>query len=532
LYTVSVNSSHYETGDYMPENTDKQAPDVHVIARMIGAIPEGTPPAKLPELLRPALALIAMCDPATQSAMLRHEIKSHFKLLGPDILAYERMVKDLAPRPADEGTDEDGVNTKSLVPNLIHWTRQAGVTKYLMYEDGRMVVKPQVTADGRDCRPKQDLNFMLPSEGVADAELPHDPAQLLKDVEGYIYRHIDMPSPDGYLILALWVIHTYMIEKFDTTPLLYFYGTKETGKSRAGQVLTHLAFRCEHTTSPTEACMFREAHLFHGALVLDEIKLLGQDGNKAVEQLLKSRYKRGTRVGRVNLNTTNQEDQIEKFDVYGPTVLASTEHVDDIIGSRCVKFIMQKNTRPEVECPIDTDGAETLRNRLLWLRTSVYNAVLPSCKPPARRRLGEIMVSLYKSLLLCDPSRDAEFKAFMVELETAKRDEESDTFEAEIAGEIIAFINEKNVDTFTTKDITTRLNAKVKDEKFKHGERGTANRITKFGFRRTRERNVRIWHVSPATLARLQEQYDIKPPEPKPAANLPGILNPGEPPPF
>jgi len=63
-----------------------------------------------------------------------------------------------------------------------------------------------------------------------------DLQQLFTEVDAFIRSFLEMPDEKDYLILVLWVFHSYLIEKFDTSPMLYFYGVKETGKTRAGEV--------------------------------------------------------------------------------------------------------------------------------------------------------------------------------------------------------------------------------------------------------------------------------------------------------
>ncbi|GAJ20266.1 unnamed protein product, partial [marine sediment metagenome] len=124
-------------------------------------------------------------------------------------------------------------------------------------------------------KPKQDLPVKIPDESILKESTEIDYNKLLEEVVGFIKAYLEMPSESYYLILALWVFHTYLVEKFNTTPILYFYGVKETGKTRAGEVLGELAFRCERLTSPTEATLFRSASYFKTSLIIDEIKLWG-----------------------------------------------------------------------------------------------------------------------------------------------------------------------------------------------------------------------------------------------------------------
>jgi hypothetical protein len=483
-------------------------PDIHEIGRLITTIPQDTARAELPALLSPILKQLALLDDATQTAILHHEIKSYFGLTSADIKAYERLLKSFIPVPSAE-EEEDGIHTKSLIDNLLYWTKDSkGVVKYLLYDNGSMKLIPTCEIDGRTCRPKQDIGFLLPDESIIDRPYPYNPVKLLKDIEYFIYSHLQLPGDENYLILALFVLHSWIIEKFDTTTMLYFYGTAETGKSRAGQVLNELVYKSEHITSPTEAVLFRKAHFFQGSLVLDEIKLLGLDGNKAVESLLKSRYKRGINVSRINTNIKNSEDQIENFDVFGPTIMCTTEGIDNIIGSRCIKFVMTKNSRREVEKPIDKETAATLREQLLYFRKELYLTALPVVDAPLARRNGEIVMGMYQTLLLVDPLRLDEFKIFLDKLEAAQKEENADTFEADIVK--IILIESKDKPHFFSKDIALKLNADLKaDDKFRHNTRTIGRKISKLGFKTLKLHGQRAWITDTALISQLCEHFDI-----------------------
>ena len=161
-------------------------------------------------------------------------------------------------------------------------------------------------------------------------------------------------------------------------------------------------------TSPTEATLFRSADLFKNTLIIDEIKLWGPDGNKQVADLLKSRYKRGMKVSRINMNKAG-EDAIEYFDVFAPLVICSTETMPPIIESRCISFTMQQNSSPYVEKEIDGKEAAKLRNELTMFRFKYFDETLPKVESVTRRRLKEITKPLCQDCMMVDPGRKGEF---------------------------------------------------------------------------------------------------------------------------
>lgn len=400
------------------------------------------------------------------------------------------------------------IPTKTLIPNLIHLVREDSTIKYLLKKENKLYIQDNFTLDGITYRSKQDLPIKIPTPEILEEPMDINCGELFDEIIEFIKTYLEMPSETDYLILTLWIFHTYLIGKFNTTPILYFYGVKETGKTRAGEVLSELAFWCERLTSPTEATLFRSANYFKTSLIIDEIKLWGQDGNPEVARLIKSRYKRGLMVSRVNLNKRGEE-QIEYFDVFAPLVLCTTESIPDTIESRCITFLMQKNSKAEVEKLIDEQWANKLRNKLTVFRTNYLNQDLLEVEQIARRRLNEIMLPLYQILMLVAPERKEEFKMIVEEMERTKEDEEGLSLEAEIVQEIINYQKETEEKTFLTIEIAERLN-KERSDKEKITNMLVSVRIKRLGFEKVRLTNgKRGFKINSELLAKLAFQFGL-----------------------
>jgi len=395
--------------------------------------------------------------------------------------------------------------TKTIVPGLIHHVREEGKTKYLLKNDGELIIKPFIKEDNMMYRPKQDLQYNFPDSRIIEMDKNINYSVLLEEIIVYIKTFLEMPSESDYLILALWVFHTYLIDKFNTTPILYFYGVKETGKSRAGEVLNTLAFRSERFTSPTESILFRSTHYFKPTIIIDEITIWGGDGNSPIAQLIKTRYKRGLRVPRVNLNR-NGEDQIENFDVFGPLVICTTEAMPETIESRCIRFLMQKNKSSHVEGLLDDKIAEDLRDKLTIFRANELDRLLPEVKPIARRRLNEILTPLYKIQMLINLKKEKEFVEAVQAIEVRKKGEESMSLENEI---IEVLVKHRSEYYFRTSELRETLNEnRTKEEALTDTKVGRC--ITRLGFKREKRDGGKIYIcLNDGLLETLASQYGV-----------------------
>lgn len=381
-----------------------------------------------------------------------------------------QAIRDIIKAESKKSTKPKTI-TRTIIPGLIHLIQNENCIKYLVMENEILNVHETVKINNRLYRPKQELPFYIPGNDIMDDLKEIDGKLLLDDTIKFIKKYLEMPHEDDYLILALWIFHTYLIEKAKATPILYFHGVKETGKTRAGEVLFELAYKCERLTAPTEASLFRTAHYFKTSLIIDEIRLWGKDGNKEVADLIKSRYKRGLKVCRINLNNKG-EDQLEYFDVFAPLCISTTESMPDIIESRCLRFVMQTNASQDVEADIDEQEAYNLRKKFTIFRANRYNKELPDPGPITKGRMNEITISLYRILTLIDIKRQQQFKDFVSMVEMNKTDEEGDSIEAEITvalkgmpegikvetyKEFTKIINEEKDDPVTTYLVASRL---------------------------------------------------------------------------
>jgi hypothetical protein len=223
---------------------------------------------------------------------------------------------------------------------------------------------------------------------------------------------------------------------------------------------------------------------------------------------MKTTYKRGLKVSRVNLNK-NGEDQIEYYDTFTPLVICTTESIPDIIESRCILFIMQKNLNPNLEGTIDENWANNLRERLTIFRAIHINKELPKAQPIARRRLNEIMLPLYQTLLLVDPERKNEFIDIVKRIQKGKENEEGMSLEAEIIKAIDDEYQESQKKQFLTRSISERLN-ESRSENERISDRAVSSRIKRLGFDKIRFKNGRMgFRINEERLGSLKTNYKI-----------------------
>ena len=455
---------------------------------------------------------ISVLDKITQRTIIKELILSGIFKKGELQKKVDLLNAMFEKEKPEEEKKQKKTGTKTLIPGLIHLVDNEGTIKYLIQKEGNLVIEENyIDKEGHTWKPKQDLPICYIRPDILEESREVDYSFLLKDVIRFIKSYLELPEESGYLILALWVFHTYLIEKVNVTPIIYSYGLMETGKTRTGEIMKEIAYKCETLTSPTEATLFRSAEYFKNTLVIDEVKLWGKDGNQEVARLIKSRYKRGLKVSRINMNKDKRgEDQVEYFDVFSPLLISTTESIPDIIESRCIRFTMQKNSDPKVEGDIDKGLAEDLRNKLTIFRANLINKELKEVKDVSRRRLNEILKPLYQVLMEIDPDREDDFKLVVKQLEESKKSEEGYSDNAQVVNEIVKFYNEEGKTFITNAELTRRVNVdKNTDEQF------TTNRVgwilRPFGFQKDRKGGKVGYMINTEILKRLIERYNTSP---------------------
>lgn len=151
---------------------------------------------------------------------------------------------------------------------------------------------------------------------------------------------------DYYDIVALWIIGTYLHENFPSYPYLFLNAMRGSGKTRTLKLISYLSKEGCMLNSLTEAVLFRTK----GTLAIDEFEGITRKGMENLRELLNSAYKKGIKVKRMKKVFTKEgEDQVPmEFDVYRPIILANISGMENVLGDRCITFVLEKSLRKEI----------------------------------------------------------------------------------------------------------------------------------------------------------------------------------------
>ncbi len=210
----------------------------------------------------------------------------------------------------------------------------------------------------------------LPSGLVENLEIK----KLYEDVCLFISRYVKI-SDEFLTVSAVYVLLSWVYDRFHTLPYLRAIGDFGTGKSRFVDVVGNICYKPMFASSITTAGIFRTLDLIKGTLVLDEANFKSSEMWSEIIKILNSGHSKGAPVIRMNVNKKDGSFSPEIFEVFGPKILGSRERFgDDALESRCLsyRFLPMKSGK-SVHLPKDFEEVSIeLRNKLLAFRMNNF----------------------------------------------------------------------------------------------------------------------------------------------------------------
>jgi hypothetical protein len=222
--------------------------------------------------------------------------------------------------------------------------------------------------------------MMAPEENVAldqiilDRENPSGDV-VLRQLYDFLGRFIRYPSEAAHVAHTLWIVHTYMMDRWSATGRLAFLSAeKESGKTRALEVTEKLVPNPKMTANGSANYLFRIAA--QGVTLLyDEIDTIF--GPKAQEHedirsFLNAGYKRSGSFGRCV--TVGNKIETEDLPAYAAVAVAGIGFLPDTILSRSIVVQMRRRRAGEKVEPWRerscTPQADRVRSSLVaWTRS-------------------------------------------------------------------------------------------------------------------------------------------------------------------
>lgn len=365
-------------------------------------------------------------------------------------------------------------------------------------------------------RPLERVPWPLPTE----PESYGNTEELWNEIKQCIHKHVDLPEPESYTVLTAWTFASWLLEKWQIAPYLFFFGTFATGKTRALEVLSRLCQRGWLALYISAASLYRPVEAWQPTLFLDEAEVYGK--RNEILGLLNGSYRRGQYVCRQR-ETENEGYETEFFDCFSFKAIAGTRTLAKTLKSRCIIFHTTHATR-KIKFFVDEERCTELRNKLLQWRfdTLLTEDTEDSEGNREASRLEELVkqigsqreVELFYPLIAVAPTQEIkkELIRYAKASSTRKLEELSLSAEATCLSAILQAKAEglmKNGKILIS-DVTLKVNENLEiAEQWK--ERYTSSLCTRLGFQRsrgTRGKAVIIW--SQPLIERLKKDQRYK----------------------
>ena len=169
-----------------------------------------------------------------------------------------------------------------------------------------------------------------------------------------------------YHIHALWIMASYRQDDFDIAPYLQFIAPISSGKTRALEVTSYLAYRGVLYATISPAALCREIDKYHITPCVDQAEFnfyhKSEQGRENYS-IWMCGYRRGQFYTRAAQE--NSDDVIRK-DVFGFKALASTRDFDEALSSRSIIFNMKEGDPEVKDLKEIMDEIQRLRMQLLY----------------------------------------------------------------------------------------------------------------------------------------------------------------------
>jgi hypothetical protein len=205
-----------------------------------------------------------------------------------------------------------------------------------------------------------------------------DGAAVLAKVHTFLGRFIAYPSPHAHVAHTLWIAHTHLMDRWESTPRIAFLSPEPwSGKTRCLEVSEPLVPRPIHAVNTTPAYLFRKVSDAAGlpTILYDEVDTLfgpRAKENEEVRGMLNAGHRRGAEAGRcvVRGNTVGTEE----LPAYCAVALAGLNDLPDTLMTRAVVVRMRRRSAAENVEPwrlrVNRPQGEALRAELAeWALT-------------------------------------------------------------------------------------------------------------------------------------------------------------------
>jgi hypothetical protein len=170
-------------------------------------------------------------------------------------------------------------------------------------------------------------------------------------------KHYAVLSGTAADAIALWVLHTWLVNEFAISPRLALTSpTKGCGKTTVLRVLSKVTRRPKRAGSISPPSLFRAVEQIQPTILLDETEKYVEHGGD-LHGLLNEGHCRGATVLRV----LGEKLKLREFAIFGAVAFARNGKLPDDLEQRSIIIEMQRRLAHEALAELRDDRCESLR---------------------------------------------------------------------------------------------------------------------------------------------------------------------------
>jgi hypothetical protein len=435
----------------------------------------------------------------------------------PNAVSERRPVQD---PPSERGSSGNKARPTALFDGLVEIVEQDRSPAFLVkLQNGNLTVLQEHHIGETHLAPpsRRQIPWLLPRAQEVQRyyeRYEHESAevingQLFDDIVRYHQNLSVLPGVEYYDLIATFDFHTYCLDAFEYSPMICFFAVPERGKSRTGKAMIHVCYRGLHVESLREAYIFRMSDRFQSTLFFDVQDIWKRAEREGSEDILLQRYERGGRVARVLFPDRGPFKDLEFFNVFGATIIATNEPPNQILETRAIIVNMPEASR-RFEEDVTPLAALPLKERLTAFRAWQLARPVPEVSKPSLGRLGDILKPLLQMILLVRPERESAFRELVTRLEQQRLVEKADSLEAEILNALEALRLEVAAGILPVKRITDQVNV-PRAERYKLTPQRIGRRLSGLGLNKARTgdgASAIVWESG--KINALREKYGLR----------------------
>jgi len=251
-----------------------------------------------------------------------------------------------------------------------------------------------------------------------------DARGLLMTLHNLLKQYLEFTDEEMYLVVALWIVGTYLLPIWRTYPYLSISGAKRVGKSKSLSFLEQTAFNPVFSANISTPTLYRLVQSLRCTMLIDESERLETTERASdMRNILNSGYKRG---GKVFRSVKMKGDRIvpQKFETFSPKALVTYKGIEEITEDRCIAIVMVRSANSKI---INSEISEDDR-RWAACRNTLYRFALQYFQDVQREYemlIAEDFVSrereLWKPILALASFFGVQDKIYSYALEQSKR---------------------------------------------------------------------------------------------------------------